>query len=45
MFKCKEKIAPPIFHSLFTLKPENKYNIRSRVKLAESFYRKKTYPV
>ena len=26
MFKCKEIIAPPIFHSLFTPKPENKYS-------------------
>ena len=49
MFKCrsllfilfKEKIAPPIFHGLFTSKPENKYNIRSRGKLTEIFYRKK----
>ena len=41
MFKCKEKIAPPIFHSLFTTKPENKYNIRSRGELTEPFYRKK----
>ena len=41
MFKCKEKIAFPIFHSLFTPKPENKYNIRSRGKLTEPFYRKK----
>ena len=45
MFKCKENIAPPIFHSLFTPKPENKYNIRSRGKLTESGYRKKMYPV
>ena len=29
MFKCKEKIARPFFHSLFTPKSENKYNIRS----------------
>ena len=41
MFKCKKKIAPPIFHNLFTPKPENKYNIRSRGKLTEPFYRKK----
>ena len=41
MFKCKKKIAPPIFHNLFTPKPENKYNIRSRGKLAKPFYRKK----
>ena len=27
IFKCKKKIAPPIFHDLFTPKPENKYNI------------------
>ena len=45
MFKCKEKIALPTFHSLFTPKPENKYNIGSRGKLTEPFYRKKTYPV
>ena len=41
MFKCKMKIAPPIFHSLFTPKPENKYNSRSKGKLKEPFYRKK----
>ena len=41
MFKCKKKIAPPIFYNLFTLKPENKYNIRSRGKLTGLFYRKK----
>ena len=41
MFKCKKKIAPPIFHNLFTPIPENKYNIRSRGKLTEPFYRKK----
>ena len=41
MFKCKKKIAPPIFHNLLTPKPENKYNIRSREKLIEPFYRKK----
>ena len=40
MFKCKEKIVPPIFHSLLTPKPENKHNIRSRGKLAEPFYRR-----
>ena len=39
MFKYKEKIAPPVFHSLFTPKPENKYNIRSRGKLTEQFCR------
>ena len=41
MFKCKEKINSPIFRSLLTPKAENKYNIRSREKLTESFYRKK----
>ena len=41
MFKCKKKKASPIFHNLFTPKPENKYNIRSRGKLTEPFYRKK----
>ena len=41
MFKCKQKIAPAIIHSLFLPRPENKYNIRSRGKLKESFYRKK----
>ena len=41
MFKCKKKIAPPIFHNLFTPIPENEYNIRSRGKLTEPFYRKK----
>ena len=41
MFKCKKKIAPPIFHDLFTPKPENKYNSRSKGKLKEPFYRKK----
>ena len=40
IFKCKKKIGPPIFHDLFTPKPENKYNIRPRGKLAEPFYRK-----
>ena len=40
MFKCKKKIAPPFFHSLLTPKPENKYNIRSRGKLTQPFYRK-----
>ena len=30
MFECKKKIAPPIFHNLFTSKPENKCNIRLR---------------
>ena len=45
MFKCKEKIARPIFYSLFTPKPESKYNIRSRGKLTEPFHRKKTYLV
>ena len=39
MFKCKEKIVPPIFHSLFTPKPEKKYNkFQSRGKLTEPFY-------
>ena len=41
MLKCKKKIAPPIFHNLFTLIPENKYNIRPRGKLKKSFYREK----
>ena len=41
MFKCKKKIAPPTFQSLFAPKPENKYNIRLRGKLTEPFYRKK----
>ena len=41
MFKCKKKIAPTISHNLFTRKPEKKYNIRSRGKLTEPFYRKK----
>ena len=41
MFKCKEKINSSIFRSLLTPKAENKYNIRSREKLTESFYRKK----
>ena len=45
MFKYKEKIALPIFRSLCTPKPENKYNIGTRGKLTEPFYRKKTYPV
>ena len=40
MFKCKKKITLPS-HSVFTPKPENKYNIRSRGKLTEPFYRKK----
>ena len=41
MFKCKKKLAPPIFHNLFTPIPENKYKIGSRGKLTKSFYRKK----
>ena len=41
MFKCKKKIALPICHSLFTPRHENMYNIRSRGKLTEPFYRKK----
>ena len=41
MFKCKKKINSPIFRSFLTAKAENKYNIRSREKLTESFYRKK----
>ena len=40
IFKCKKKIAPPIFYNLFTPIPENKYNIRSREKLTKPFYRK-----
>ena len=44
MFKCKKKIACPIFHSLFLPKPENKCNIRSRGKLTEPFYGKKNVP-
>ena len=39
IFKCKKKIAPPIFHDLFTPKPENKYNIWSRGKLTKPFYK------
>ena len=42
MFKYKKKIAPPIFHNLFTPIPENKYNVRSRGKLTKSFYREKS---
>ena len=45
MFKCKKKVVPPIFHNLFTPKPENEDNIQSRGKLREPFQRKKTYPV
>ena len=41
MFKYKDKIAPPIFHGLFTPKPENKHNIRSKGKLTRPFYRKR----
>ena len=41
MFKRKEEIAPAISRNLFTPKPENKYNIRSRGKPIEPFYRKK----
>ena len=44
MFKCKKKIAPPIFHNLFTPIPENKCNIRSRGKLTKPFYKKKRTP-
>ena len=41
MFKCKEKIASPIFHIFFTPKPKNNHNIRSKEKLKKYFYRKK----
>ena len=41
MFKYKKKIAPPIFHNLFTPILENKYNIQSRGRLTKPFYRKK----
>ena len=41
MYKCIEKIAPPIFLSLFHPKPENKCNIPSKGKLTEPFYREK----
>ena len=44
MFKCKKKIAPPVFHHFFTPIPENKYNIGSRGKLKEPFNRKKNVP-
>lgn len=35
MFKCKLKIAPRIFHNLYTLKPRNKYTMRSNSTLIE----------
>ena len=35
IIKCKKKIAPPIFHNLFTPIPEKKYNIQSRGKLTK----------
>ena len=35
IFKCKKKIAPPIFHNLFTPRFEKKYNIQSRGKLTK----------
>ena len=35
MFKCKMKTTPEIFHATFTLKPENKYTMRSKGKLLE----------
>ena len=41
MFKCKKKIAPPIFPNLFTPILENKYNNPSTGKLTKPFYRKK----
>ena len=41
MFKCKKKVAPPIFHNFFTSKPENEDNSQSRGKLREPFQRKK----
>ena len=41
MFKCKEKIAPKVFHFLFTLKPENKYTTRSTGILVHPFGKNK----
>ena len=41
LFKCKKKIAPSVFHNLFTPVPENKNNIRFRGKLTKPFHRKK----
>ena len=42
MFKCKKEDSSlyPTFHSLLRPKPANKYNIQSRGKLTEPFYRK-----
>ena len=41
MFKCKEKIAPKVFHLLFTLTPENKYTTRSTGIIVEPFNKTK----
>jgi len=41
MYKCKRKIAPKIFHYLFTFKPENKYVSRYTGILFEPFHTRK----
>ena len=41
MFKCKEKIAPRVFHFLFTLKPQNKYTTRFTGIVVEPFNKTK----
>ena len=41
VLKCKLGIAPAIFQSIYTLKPENKYVTRSQGTLAEPFCRTK----
>ena len=35
LFKCKIRTCPPIFFGLFTEKPQNKYNMRSKGTLIE----------
>ena len=39
MFKCREGTSPNIFHNLYTIKPRNKYNMRSEMTLVEPLKR------
>lgn len=41
IFKCKERKAPFIFNDLYTPKPVNKYNTRSKNAIIENFHRSK----
>ena len=41
MFRCKIKTTPQIFHKLFTLKPESKYELRGSGILKECLHRNK----